>query len=85
MYWDIIKIKVRSTLILEVTFQDGTQGVIRFLPESLKGVFESLKDPEYFAKVKLSKGVPTWPDEIDLAPDAAYHEIKEHGEWLIAS
>jgi len=26
-------------------------------------------------------GFVSWPDEIDLAPDAMYDEIKQHGEW----
>ncbi len=84
MYWDVIEIKPKSFLRLFVRFADGTKGNVCFLPEHLTGVFERLKDPEYFNKVFVSEGVVTWPDELDLAPDAMYGAIKKNGEWILA-
>jgi hypothetical protein len=34
-----------------------------------------------FNKAHLVYGVVTWPDGIDLAPDAMYYEIKRNGVW----
>ena len=85
MYWDIIDVQVQSFLILQVKFRDGTLGTVRFLPESLYGVFSAFKDPQYFEKVKAENGVLIWPNDVDLAPDSAYKEIKANGEWLICA
>jgi len=40
-------------------------------------MFEPLRDPSYFARVKLSDyGAPVWPNGLDLAPDALYERIR---------
>jgi hypothetical protein len=49
----------------------------------LTGVFAALKDPETFARVFVDHGAVAWPGDIDLAPDAMYSEIKQHGEWVL--
>lgn len=64
-------------------FADGTQGSVKFEQSHLLGVFESLKDPAYFCQAYLDSGVVTWPGNIDIAPDAMYREIKQHGQWIL--
>jgi hypothetical protein len=84
MYWDVVEIKIESYLVLFVRFSDGTCGKLRFLPTHLTGVFLPLKEPAFFEKVFIDEGVVSWPGEIDLAPDAMYHEIKKHSEWILS-
>ena len=50
----------------------------------LYGVFEKLKDPAFFNRIQVTDGFVSWPDELDLAPDAMYDEIKLHGEWILS-
>ena len=83
MYWDVVEVKVVENLILNVQFSDGTNGRVRFMSQHLEGVFEPLKDPRFFSRVFVDDGVVTWPNEIDLAPDAMYQEIKQKGEWVL--
>lgn len=83
MYWDIIKVEPESNLSLSVSFKDGTTGKVLFEETHLTGVFSLLRDPEYFRLVSLDNGVVIWPDDIDLAPDAMYREIKKYGEWVL--
>ncbi len=83
MYWDVIDVKVEGKLLLKVRFADGTTGRVRFSPKHLTGVFTALEDPDFFSKVFIEAGTVAWPDEIDLAPDAMYREIKKHGEWYL--
>lgn len=83
MYWDVVSVKPTNYLELVVQFLDGLEGTIKINPSSLTGVFESLKDKEYFNQVYVNHGVVTWPGELDLAPDAMYKEIKNKGEWII--
>jgi hypothetical protein len=50
---------------------------------SKAGLFAALSDPTLFAQVTLDMGAVTWPGELDLAPDAMYSAIKEHGVWTL--
>jgi Protein of unknown function (DUF2442). len=36
-----------------------------------------------FSAVGLEHGAVTWPEEIDLAPDAMYDAIKTQGKWVL--
>lgn len=83
MYWDVTEVVSETHLTLFVRFSDGLSGRIRFLPSHLVGVFAPLKKPDFFIKVFIHDGVVTWPDNIDLAPDAMHNEIKTHGEWVL--
>jgi hypothetical protein len=84
MYWDVTKVLPKGELTLWVSFADGTSGYVKFLKNFLTGVFEPLKDPGFFQKVFVFEGVVMWPGEIDIAPDAMYREIKQHGEWILS-
>lgn len=82
--WRIVEVKPIGDLTLRVRFADGLQGTVKFEPTHLTGVFEVLKDPEFFKQVYVELGAVTWPGELDLAPDAMYDEIKAHGEWVLS-
>jgi hypothetical protein len=58
---------------LWVKFEDGAQGEIDFSRHHWNGVFAPLKDPDYFAQVRLDLGAVTWPNEADIAPETLYH------------
>ncbi len=81
--WRVVEVRVIAELSLQVRFSDGVQGTVKFEPAHLTGVFEVLKDSEFFNQVRLEIGVVTWPGERDLAPDAMYDEIKAHGECVL--
>lgn len=82
--WDVTHVEAIAPLTLEVRFQDGLSGTVRFLPSYLTGVFARLQDPAYFAQVGLRHGAVSWPDEQpDMAPDTMYDAIKAHGEWVL--
>jgi Protein of unknown function (DUF2442) len=44
-------------------------------------VFEALRDDAAFAQARVELGAVTWPSGADLAPDAMYDAILEHGSW----
>ena len=83
MYWDVTTVKPQEHLALFVKFSDGLQGIVRFKLSHLTGVFEALKDQNYFNQVFVEHGVVTWPGELDIAPDAMHAEIKKNGEWVL--
>jgi hypothetical protein len=83
MYWDVKTASVIKHLEFSVTFADGLRGRVRFQPSHLYGVFESLKNPDFFKQLRVTDGFVSWPGEIDLAPDAMYAAIKKNGEWIL--
>lgn len=58
--------------IIELTFNDGTTGTAEVEPLFKGPVFEPLRDPAYFASMRLDPvcGTVTWPNGADFAPEA---------------
>ena len=83
MYFDVIEAHITRHLEFSVTFADGLTGGVKMLPSHLYGVFTALKDPDFFNQLSVSDGFVSWPNEIDLAPDAMYQAIKRNGEWVL--
>jgi hypothetical protein len=75
-----------SGLRLRVRFNDGTEGRVElagFLHSASAGVFAVLRDESLFRQARVELGAVTWPENLDLAPDAMHREIKEHGRWIV--
>jgi len=72
----IIRLEVRPPYRLYVEFADGVRGEYDMATRLRGPVFEALKDPAYFAQVKLDEfGVPVWPNGTDIAPDALHDRL----------
>jgi hypothetical protein len=77
MHYRVIEVFPLNDFRLQVRFQDGTHGTISLKDELWGPVFEPLRDPEFFAKVKIDEhGAICWPNGADLAPDALYDDLK---------
>lgn len=65
--------------VVGVRFEDGTAGDVDlgYLTE-YGGVFEPLKDPEYFAQLRADAeaGTIVWPNDADIAPETLYEHAK---------
>ncbi len=82
--WSVMKVRVEGPLTLWVEHADGVSGTVRFCESALRGVFEKLRDPEYFAQVGIAFGAVSWPNEDpDLAPDNMHIHLKRDGEWVL--
>ncbi len=84
--WRVAKVTALSGYQLQVRFLDGMEGLIdmsRLIFSDEAGVFATLRDATLFTQAYIELGVVTWPGEIDLAPDAMYREIKQHGKWVL--
>ena len=80
---DVIEARVTGALEFSVRFADGLAGRVVLRPSHLFGVFERLRDPDFFARLAVTEGFVSWPDEIDLAPDAMYEAIRRDGAWVL--
>jgi len=86
--WRVVSVRALSGLRLYVTFADGTSGEVDlsgFLSDAkVEGTcFEPLRDPERFAEVHVEMGAVRWPNGADLAPDAMFDAIRQHGRWVV--
>lgn len=84
--WRVRALSVLPDWQLAVTFNDGLTGIVDLSalvrgPEA--GVFEALRDPAFFAQAYLDCGAVTWPNGVDIAPDAMHTEISRDGVWRI--
>jgi DUF971 family protein len=73
---DVIGVEVSGDYRLRLTFDDGTIGEVDFAGREWRGVFEPLRDPDYFARVTVDAewGTVTWPNGADMAPEPLYAE-----------
>jgi hypothetical protein len=91
MYYDVVEAQVVGELTLKIRFADGLTGIVKFLPSCLYGVFEKLKNSDFFNQLTVADGFIAWADgfiawgddEVDLAPDRMYQEISQAGEWAV--
>ena len=79
MLQDIIFVKPLKNYKLYLRFEDNLEGIID-LQQQIKftGVFEPLKNPDYFAQVKVNPELGTiqWPNGADLDPDVLYAALE---------
>ena len=76
---DVTGVEVRGEYRLRLTFDDGTTGEIDFAGREWRGVFEPLRDPDYFAQVTVDPeaGTVTWPNGADMAPEPLYSKARQ--------
>jgi len=84
--WRVTSVTVLADARLRVTFIDGTTGEVNMRsllasPTTDDTVFEPLRDPTLFAQARVTLGAIEWPNGADLAPDAMYDAIRQHGVW----
>ena len=78
MLKDIVAAHALSNYRLHLRFEDGVEGVVDLAPHlSFRGVFEPLRDPAYFAPVRVDPelGSVAWPNGADLDPDVLYGRL----------
>lgn len=78
---DVLRVKALPDNKLWLRFSDGSEGVY-----DLSGIAAGegemvvpLKSLEYFARVFLELGAPTWPNGFDLDPINLYMELRDAG------
>jgi hypothetical protein len=71
---------------LRITFEDGISGEIDASNWAWRGVFEPLRDPDYFARVELDRqlGTINWPNGADVAPETLHMWVVERHKRLTA-
>ncbi len=71
----VTRFAIVDRFTLRVWFEDGTEQLIDLEPVLAGELFEPLRDPEYFARVRLDEEAATltWPNGADFDPATLYH------------
>jgi hypothetical protein len=75
---DLVEVRYLGGHCLYLRFADGTAGEIEVRPLlQFTGVFETLRDPQFFALVRVNPDIGTivWPNGADLCPDVLRHHL----------
>lgn len=75
---DVTFVEVLEQHKLKLIFEDGVSGIVdiaKIIP--FEGIFEPLKDKDYFAKVAVNKDIGTicWPNGADISPSVLYKSL----------
>lgn len=75
----VIRVEVVGDHRLWLGFEDGIEGEINFSTRDWRGVFEPLRDPSYFGRVRLDRGLGTivWPNGADIAPETLHERVAQ--------
>lgn len=79
MYPRISEVVAMPDYKLKLIFTNGEQGIYDCSDLLDFGVFQELKNHQYFNQVKVLHGTVIWPHEQDICPDTLYLDsVKEH-------
>ena len=76
---DLIAVECLEPWRLRLTFEGGEQREVDITSLTpFRGVFEPLKDPDYFRQVRVlaELGTISWPSGADLCPDVLYENSR---------
>ena len=69
-------VKVLGEYRLDLTFDDGTSGIVDLSSLVGQGVFLLWRDYQAFERVRIGhSGELAWDDQVDLCPDALYLKV----------
>ncbi len=78
MLSDIVEVRYLEAYRLFLRFSDGRSGELDLQPLlDFTGVFAPLREPAYFAQVRVEpdSGTIVWPNGADLDPDVLRHAL----------
>jgi hypothetical protein len=69
-------VKATDDYKLELEFANGEFGIYDCAPLLGFGVFQELRNVNYFRQVRAEGGTVVWPHEQDICPDTLYEDAK---------
>ena len=74
----VLEARVVTAFTVLLRFSDGTEGRVDLSKELHGPVFELLRDPSYFAQLRVDPELDTvaWPNGADFAPEFLYERVK---------
>ncbi len=78
MLKDIVAVHPLGDYRLNLRFEDGVEGIVDISALiGFKGVFAPMRDPAWFAQVRVDpeSGTVVWPNGADLDPYVLYAQV----------
>jgi hypothetical protein len=74
----LVEARVVTPFTVWLRFSDGTEGRLDLAGELHGPIFEPLRDPSYFAQLRVDPELDTitWPNGADFAPEFLYESVK---------
>jgi len=82
MLMKVVEIQAVTPFRILVRFNDGATGV-HDCAKDIAGdgpILAQMHDPNFFGRVTLEFGAPTWPSSFDMCPDWLRMEMEAAGE-----
>lgn len=73
------KVTYKEHYTIQVSFVDGTKGIVDLSDLVQKGIFEELKDEALFAKVFTTGYSIAWSEELEIDAVVIYAELSGKG------
>lgn len=70
----VVAARANDDFSIDIKFDDGSVKRFDVTPYLEFGIFQELKDREYFKRVKVAFGTVQWPNEQDISPETLYVE-----------
>jgi hypothetical protein len=86
MVW-VVNAKIIEGYKIEVTFNDGTDGIIDFqniIENDNREIIKELLDRNKFQTVKVEYDTLVWENGVDFAPEYLYDKIKIKEHIVVA-
>ncbi|GHV20675.1 hypothetical protein FACS189494_04920 [Spirochaetia bacterium] len=83
MYLSVNKVKPLHDYKLELTFENNETKIFDVKPYLDTGLFKTLKDENFFKRVKVSYDTIEWPNGIDLDPEILYEKSEEMNKTYV--
>ena len=68
----VVGVEVKQEYVLKLAFENKEVRLFDVSPFLDKGIFNELKDINYFNQVKVAFGAIEWPHEQDFSKDTLY-------------
>lgn len=78
MYPAVKKVIPGDDYILSVVFDTGEKGCLDMKPILDFGIFQRIKDPDVFRRVRIAFDTIEWDCGVDLDPEFVYKKSKEN-------
>jgi hypothetical protein len=78
---DAVRVAALPGYQLDIAFSDGSFGVFDFTETVMSGgpMVHPLRDENFFSRIFLETGVPTWPNGYDADPSNIRIQLAETG------
>jgi hypothetical protein len=73
----VVNVHPKDDYKLEIEFANGELGVYDCAPLLDFGVFQELRNVEYFRQARAEGGTVVWPHEQDICPDTLYEDSRK--------